>query len=156
MNTLPGMQKPFALHKAWYDIATRREALDYFHAYRQMVNPPLKEGITVTQGAEGENTWHVHTDTKTYQTTNVAICTGHAARPFVPDTAKKLPQSTPSYTHRPIETPIRSQRQTSSSSATAAVAASLSPKSLSPTETATSQQFEEAAPVGPYSWHGRR
>ena len=93
MNTLPGMQKPFAPHKAWYDTATREEALDYFCAYRQMVNPPLKEGVTVTQVAEGENTWHVHTDTKTYHTTNVAICTGHAARPFVPDIAKKLPPS---------------------------------------------------------------
>ena len=95
MNTLPGMQKPFAPHKAWHDTATREEALDYFQAYRQMVNPPLKEGVTVTQVAEGENAWNVHTDTKTYQTTNVAICTGHAAQPFVPEAAKKLPQSTP-------------------------------------------------------------
>ena len=39
MNTLPGMQKPFAPQKAWYDTATREEALDYFCAYRQMVNP---------------------------------------------------------------------------------------------------------------------
>ena len=42
MNTLPGMQKPFAPHKAWYDTATREEALDYFQAYRQMVNPSIK------------------------------------------------------------------------------------------------------------------
>ena len=121
MNTLPGMQKPFAPHKAWYDTATREEALDYFCAYRQMVNPPLKEGVTVTQVAEGENIWNVHTDTKTYQTTNVAICTGHAAQPFVPDTAKNCRKQPPSYTHQPIETPTRSQRQMSSSSAAAAV-----------------------------------
>ena len=98
MNTLPGMQKSFAPHKAWYDTATREEALDYFCAYRQMVNPPLKEGVTVTQVAEGENTWHIHTDTKTYQTTNVAICTGHAAQPFIPDVAKKTAAINPSAT----------------------------------------------------------
>ena len=101
MNILPGMQKPFAPHKAWYDTATREEALDYFQAYRQMVNPPLKEGVTVTQVVQGENTWHVHTtDTKTYQTANVAICTGHATQPFVPDTAKKPV----SYTHLTLPT----------------------------------------------------
>lgn len=95
MNALPGMPKSFAPHKAWYDTATRDEVLNYFSAYIQMVDPPIKEGVTVLRVVEGKENWHVHTDTEIYQTPNVAICTGHAAQPFVPDMARQLPRSTP-------------------------------------------------------------
>ena len=95
MNALPGMREPFAPHKAWYDTATRDEVLDYFSAYIQMVDPPIKEGVTVTQVVEGKGIWHVHTDAEIHQTTNVAVCTGHAAQPFVPDIAEQLPPSIP-------------------------------------------------------------
>ena len=95
MNALPGMREPFAPHKAWYDTGTREEAHHYFRAYVQMVDPPIKEGVSVTQVIEGKGIWHVHTDAEVYRTTNVAICTGHASQPFVPDIAEQLPPSIP-------------------------------------------------------------
>jgi putative flavoprotein involved in K+ transport len=57
MNILPGKQEPFAPSRPWYDVATCEEALDYFRAYIQMVDPPLKEGVAVTQIAEGERAY---------------------------------------------------------------------------------------------------
>lgn len=86
MNTLPGFDQAFVSHKKWYDIATRAEALAYFQRYIQHINPPLKEGINVNKIVQHKNSWHIHTDTQTYEAQNVVMCTGHT-KPFIPSFA---------------------------------------------------------------------
>jgi hypothetical protein len=54
VNILSGKQEPFAPSRPWYDVATCEEALDYFRAYFQMVDPPLKE-VVVSQTTTGQS-----------------------------------------------------------------------------------------------------
>jgi len=93
MNTLPGMTGDFAPNKKWYDVATRKEALNVFEDYLRSVDPPLKEGVEVRAVVEEDRGWRVETDVKVYQASNIVVCTGYDSHGFVPDAARALPES---------------------------------------------------------------
>ena len=111
MNALPGMREPFAPHKAWYDTATRDEVLNYFSAYIQMVDPPIKEGATVLRVVEGQENCMCIRIPKSIKRPMSPYVPGTRPNPLCRTWPINCRAQLRNCIHRPIATPRRSKRE---------------------------------------------
>ena len=95
MNNLPGASQPFAPNAPRDAYGTLADALEYFDAYVQAVNPPIRIDEVVGVGVNRDGSWEVTTTGGTLSAHNVVICTGHASRTQTPPLADFLPASVP-------------------------------------------------------------
>lgn len=92
-NQLPGQQQRFAPTQPRSSFGTLDDAKEYFAAYLRAVTPPIRIECVQSVGENRDGSWQVVTDSQTYRTENLAICTGHASQKKLPPVAANLPAS---------------------------------------------------------------
>ncbi len=96
LNNLPGEPQPFAAGQPRGGLGRKADALAYFQAYLDALDPPLIENCPVTRvRPQPDGTWQVDTPQAVYHTPNVAVCIGNFHRPNIPPFAAALPSSVP-------------------------------------------------------------
>ena len=93
LNVLPGESIPFAPDSDRGAFGTLEDARRYFEAYLQAVEPPVRIESVEAVARDADGLWVIQTATNRYRARNVAMCTGHAARPSLPNLAAELPAS---------------------------------------------------------------
>ncbi len=91
MNALPGETQPFSPGTPRNGLGTLADAKEYFEGYLHTVCPPIRIEQVESVGENRDGSWQVVTDSETYRTENLAICTGHASQKRIPAAAASLP-----------------------------------------------------------------